>query len=690
MAKKKIKKKMDKRVKQITVSKDFSTISACMIVKNEEELLPQCLESIKDYVDEIIIVDTGSTDRTVEIAKSYGVKVYHHPWENDFSKHRNQSIGYATGEWILIIDADEKLIEGGALIKEVIKDNSIDSIFFTVISYSDNKSSQTFHNSPRLFLNNGNIIYQGIVHNRLIGFRKSKNSPIKLLHYGYDLGDEINRAKFERTTALLKKQIKQNPEDPLPYSYMAASYLTLNLFEEAIDAGTTAIKLADEQKNYDTIFLWTHYLASAALYATKRFEEAKQYCSKALKRFDRHIDSWYILSRVYFAEKDWVNLFRCTGEYLNLVELVKKSPEEFGAIVNENVGSIWKIYLIIGFAKFAKGHKEIALKNYEKAFNNCPLKWKCHKTIGIFHLEIEDYDFAEHHLNLALKGSPNDVDLLYAKAKLCGNTGKDQEKKKYLKDIMKINPEDTGAAFDLAALEMKSGNFQNAVHLLKGVVSKKANCFETLVNIGLAYKKTGQIEEAIMAYQNALKINPFSLEGLTNLGHLYFETREYKKAKELFLNALNIDDSLIDIHLALGNIYFFEKDFEHLVSECDSLLRILGINSNRIINNISDLSSLFREIGDKLSEMGKPETSLFAFNIGLGLEPSSDNYKNLAKIHIKARRHEQAIEYLENAIRLKLDDSESFFLLGKCYENMGVSQAAEVCFEKAREINPRQ
>jgi len=688
MATKKNKKRKTQKVKQRAIPRDFSTISACMIVKDEEKLLPQCLESIVDVVDEIVVVDTGSTDGTVAIAKSFGARVYHHPWENDFSKHRNQSIDYATGEWILIIDADEKLCEGGALIKEVIKDNSIDSIFFTVISYSDNKSSQTFNNSPRLFLNNGNIIYQGIVHNRLIGFQKSKNSPIKLLHYGYDLGDETNRAKFERTTALLKNRIKQNPEDPLPFSYMAASYLTLNLFEEAIDASTTAIRLADKQKNYDTIFLWTHYLASAALYATKRFEEAKQYCSKALKRFDRHLDSWYILSRVYFAENDWVNLFRCTEEYLNLVERVKKSPEEFGTVVNENVGSIWKIYLIIGFAKFAKGHREIALKNYEKAFNNCPLKWKCHKTIGFFHLEIEDYDFAEHHLNLALEGNLEDIDLLYAKAKLCGNIGKDQEKKKYLKDIMKINPEHTGAAFDLAVLEMKSGNFQNAVHLLKGVISKKPMCFESLVNLGLAYKKTGQIEEAIIGYQNALKINPFSLEALTNLGHLYFETREYKKAKELFLDVLNRDDSLTDIHLALGNIYFFEKDFEHLISECDSVLGILGINRNRTINNISDLSSLFREIGDKLSEMGKSETSLFAFNIALGLKPSSDNYKNLAKIHIKARRHEQAIEYLENAVRLKLDDSESFFLLGKCYEDMGVSQAAEVCFEKVREINP--
>ena len=97
-----------RRIKSMANQGDISTISLCMMVKNEEEFLPRCLESVKDVVDEIVIVDTGSTDRTVEIAESYGARVYHHPWENDFSKHRNQSISYASGAWILEMDADEE------------------------------------------------------------------------------------------------------------------------------------------------------------------------------------------------------------------------------------------------------------------------------------------------------------------------------------------------------------------------------------------------------------------------------------------------------------------------------------------------------------------------------------------------------------------------------------------------------
>ena len=82
-------------------------ISLCMIVKNEEEYLPRCLENIKDIVDEIIIVDTGSTDKTVEIAKSYGAKVYYFKWNNNFSEARNVSLKYATKDWILILNVDD-------------------------------------------------------------------------------------------------------------------------------------------------------------------------------------------------------------------------------------------------------------------------------------------------------------------------------------------------------------------------------------------------------------------------------------------------------------------------------------------------------------------------------------------------------------------------------------------------------
>ncbi len=84
-------------------------ISLCMIVKNEERFLAECLESVKGVVDEINIIDTGSTDRTVEIARSYGANVDFREWRNDFAWARNEAIQMATRRWTLILDADEEL-----------------------------------------------------------------------------------------------------------------------------------------------------------------------------------------------------------------------------------------------------------------------------------------------------------------------------------------------------------------------------------------------------------------------------------------------------------------------------------------------------------------------------------------------------------------------------------------------------
>ncbi|WP_233476275.1 glycosyltransferase family 2 protein [Paenibacillus sonchi] len=80
-----------------------------MIVKDEEALLSRCLESVKGIADEIIIVDTGSTDRTKQIAENYGAKIYDYVWSNDFAAARNESLRHAAGKWILVLDADEYL-----------------------------------------------------------------------------------------------------------------------------------------------------------------------------------------------------------------------------------------------------------------------------------------------------------------------------------------------------------------------------------------------------------------------------------------------------------------------------------------------------------------------------------------------------------------------------------------------------
>ncbi|MBR4695235.1 MAG: glycosyltransferase family 2 protein [Selenomonadaceae bacterium] len=149
-------------------------ISACVITKNEEKNIQQWLDCVKEFSDEIIVVDTGSEDRTVELAKAGGAAVYHFDWCNDFSAAKNYALDQATGDWIVFLDADEYF---GDSIKakfratlELIHGNQtilgIDSLLYNIDADHNNEIKSTA-NQKRIFRNMKQLRYQGRIHEYL-------------------------------------------------------------------------------------------------------------------------------------------------------------------------------------------------------------------------------------------------------------------------------------------------------------------------------------------------------------------------------------------------------------------------------------------------------------------------------------------------------------------------------------------
>src|SRR5918997_4758595 len=143
------------------------TLSLCMIVKDEEEMLPRTLEAVKPAVDEIIVVDTGSTDRTVEIAESFGAKVLHHEWTGDFAAARNVSIDAATGDWILYLDADEVLVaEDAPRLRELTGQTWREAFYLVETNFTGDIEDGTAvtHNAMRVFRNRPEYRFDGRLH----------------------------------------------------------------------------------------------------------------------------------------------------------------------------------------------------------------------------------------------------------------------------------------------------------------------------------------------------------------------------------------------------------------------------------------------------------------------------------------------------------------------------------------------
>ena len=205
------------------------TISVSMIVKNEEKILQQCLETIKQ-ADEIIIIDTGSSDNTIQIAKQYTTKIYSGPeyqWKDDFAHSRNQSLKQCTSDYILIIDADETLEEGGIeQLKKLLAEQPTTNSFNLTLQSKTGK--ETFHNT-RIFKNNEGIEWKGRVHNYL-NIHTTNNLPVTIT-YGYS---PAHAQDPDRALRILKSVLEENPLAVRETYYLAREYFYRKDYNNAI------------------------------------------------------------------------------------------------------------------------------------------------------------------------------------------------------------------------------------------------------------------------------------------------------------------------------------------------------------------------------------------------------------------------------------------------------------------------
>ena len=197
-------------------------ISLCMITRDEERFLPECLTRAKAAADEIIIVDTGSKDRTVAIAESFGAKVLHTVWDDDFSTPRNLGIQAATGDWILVLDADEFLqADACERIREVVQNEAALGYHLRFVNvYDGGKTTGVM--MVRLFRNLPGVAYTNIIHEQVTPSLQRLGAPLGLVllsgdieveHHGYTSVVMDQRGKNERNERLFKKQLQRTPDD---------------------------------------------------------------------------------------------------------------------------------------------------------------------------------------------------------------------------------------------------------------------------------------------------------------------------------------------------------------------------------------------------------------------------------------------------------------------------------------------
>jgi len=213
------------------------TLSLCMIVKNEEKHLTRCLSSVQNVVDEIVVVDTGSSDNTIEIAKSFNAKIFHFDWVDDFSAARNFAMSKCTGDWILYLDADEELNPDSIEEVKRYKSRKPAGVYCIVKSLGSSNAIGSVMRYPRLFANVHGVEFVGEVHEQISDSLKKNKIPlveseIEIIHHGYAIDEVGLQKKKERNLDLLlsNENKKSNTYDQLK---LIQTLISLDKYDEA-------------------------------------------------------------------------------------------------------------------------------------------------------------------------------------------------------------------------------------------------------------------------------------------------------------------------------------------------------------------------------------------------------------------------------------------------------------------------
>lgn len=286
------------------------SISLCMIVKNEARYLERCLLSAKEVAKQLIVVDTGSDDETVDIARSCGAEVYHHPWEGSFSKARNLSLQYAKEDWILILDGDEELDAGfsESLRGYDLSDPQLEALNFQILNFTTDRAIITeagIIDQIRLFKNTPQHRYSGLVHNQLLNIAEDRplvaqQTPLRVLHYGYTPSVWAAQNKDARIE-MHERAVEQDPHNHfIRYNY--GNHLKiLKFYSEALEQFLLAIppmsifeSMSAEEIQSSSEIIWgtsACFLGAFCANKIKRYDVSLSLIEEALCRRPHLIDA---------------------------------------------------------------------------------------------------------------------------------------------------------------------------------------------------------------------------------------------------------------------------------------------------------------------------------------------------------------------------------------------------------------
>lgn len=344
-------------------------VSACVIVKNEAKNLPRWLENMQAIADELVVVDTGSTDNTADLARAAGARVISYAWRDDFAAAKNCALDAAQGEWILFLDADEyfsprSLPRVREYIRKYQHQPQVVGFICRLINIDSDRQDYFLNETcqARVFRNLPTLRYRGRVHEGLYdcvaGRHMEPAAALEIYHTGYS--SSIFRAKSERNLRLLENEIAQDGEKPEHWIYLMKCWYGLEDYEKslfyaqkAIDAGFSFI--GGETAPYEM------YINSLdCLHRPMR--EILQAVDRAIARFPRRAEFYFFRGIFLWRDKDYLQSRQAFERGLELYAAGRRERE--AGVPDNATGLLPQVWYELGRIHWLRGDKAAAAQSF--------------------------------------------------------------------------------------------------------------------------------------------------------------------------------------------------------------------------------------------------------------------------------------------------------------------------------------
>ncbi len=626
------------------------TLSLCIITKDEEKNIARCINSVKDIVDEIVVVDTGSKDKTVEIAESLCARVIHTKWEDDFSKARNTAIENAKSDWILFLDADEVVKEEDVgKIRPLLDDDTVEAYMFKFVNYGGASVSSgvtNIHYNFKLFRNNGKLKYVYPIHENLKNVVDGrdliyKRSDITILHYGYLRETIIEKNKTQRYIKMLSKYLLDHPNDKFQHVNLGVEYFNAQKYRKALKHLLIAQKGMNVNSSLVIRLLRYLVLTYAAL---QDYDKALKLTNSANARYVQVPDFKFLEGSIYVEQKryhkaiDTFNQCLSIGEYAGMANTM------------EGAGSYRARYMI--------------------AF--------CHEKLGSLHDVVKEY-------MRILITKPGYKQVFIKLFEIFVRNERPEAVREFFdKYVDKSDPENFAI---LAELYMNIGEFDTAKQYLEEIKMD----IQGLSNLkGRAYMGLKEYENALKCFGTEYGKAKSMANYYTALCHVIL--KDFKQAKDVLWK---LEDSA-DKKLFLAIIGEVKAKFNVIEDAFFQLLAfLLKINEFELFNDVLKLytgdfgRNDYARYGKMMQDKGFEELAVQSYITAADRNcQNTEVYRYLAQKALEKGMNDEALTMAAKALNLDKKDIDNYILIYRLYDIMDKNDEAEQINKIIKDIYP--